>query len=134
MSNPIPTIQEFMTPVPVCIESTASIGRAHALLREHGIRHLPVLGPSGTLAGLVTDRDMKLAMSMNVHAADVIVSEVMRTGIYTVEPGSPLDEVAREMAAGKHGSAVVVQNRKVIGILTTVDVCRALADLLHRGA
>lgn len=131
MSNSMPCIQEFMTSVPVCIESDAGITRAYALLREHGIRHLPVLGPTGTLVGLITDRDLKLVMSMNVHAADVPVSDVMRTGIYTVDPSSPLDEVAAEMATGKHGSAVVIQNRKVIGIFTTVDVCRALAAVLH---
>jgi len=127
----IPTIERFMTPVPVCTESTASITGAHALLKEHGIRHLPVLAPSGALVGLLTDRDLKLVLAMNVHAADVVVSEVMRTNFFTVDPATPLDEVVAEMAAGKHGSAVVVDRRKVVGIFTTVDVCRALAELLH---
>jgi acetoin utilization protein AcuB len=48
-----------------------------------------------------------------------------------VEPGAPLDEVAREMAEHKHGSVVIVQNQKVLGIFTSVDACRALYDLLH---
>jgi len=35
------------------------------------------------------------------------------------------------MAKNKYGSAVVTQHAKVVGIFTTVDVCRAFADLLH---
>ena len=35
------------------------------------------------------------------------------------------------MAEHKYGCAVVVQNSKVVGVLTTVDVCAALVDLLH---
>jgi CBS domain-containing protein len=46
-------------------------------------------------------------------------------------PEAPLDEVVAEMGARKYGSAVVMQNDKVVGIFTTVDVCRAFAELLH---
>jgi acetoin utilization protein AcuB len=35
------------------------------------------------------------------------------------------------MGAKKYGSAVVMQNDKVVGIFTTVDLCRAFAELLH---
>jgi uncharacterized protein YjaG (DUF416 family) len=35
------------------------------------------------------------------------------------------------MASKKYGSAVVEQNHKIVGIITTVDICQALADLLH---
>ncbi len=48
---------------------------------------------------------------------------------YTTAPDTPVSEVARAMAADKYGSAVVTQNGKVVGILTTVDVCRILADV-----
>lgn len=131
MTKSIPTIQEFMTAVPVCIESTAPITRAQEVLREHGIRHLPVLGAGGAFVGLVTDRDLKLVLSMTMQAAEVAVTEVMRSNVLTVEPTASLEEVVSEMAEGKHGSAVVVKNRKVIGIFTTVDACRALATVLR---
>jgi acetoin utilization protein AcuB len=55
----------------------------------------------------------------------------MSQGVYTVSPEAPLDEVVNEMAAKKYGSAIVVQNNKVVGIFTTVDVCTAFAELLH---
>jgi acetoin utilization protein AcuB len=125
------TIRELMTPVPVCTEAGDSVTRAHALLREHGIRHLPVVGPGGALLGLVTDRDLALTLAMNIHAGDVKVADVMRRDVFTVEASAPLDEVAAEMAEGKHGEAVVVDRKRVIGIFTTVDVCHALVTVLH---
>jgi acetoin utilization protein AcuB len=52
---------------------------------------------------------------------------------YTVGPGTPLDEVVSTMAEKKFGSAVVVQNNKIVGIFTTVDACQALSDLSEQG-
>jgi len=59
------------------------------------------------------------------------VEEAMSLSVYQVSPEAPLDEVVSEMASKKYGSAIVVQNHKVVGILTTVDVCSALAALLR---
>jgi CBS domain-containing protein len=50
---------------------------------------------------------------------------------YAVSPDSPLDEVVATMAQHKYGCAVVMQNGKLVGIFTTVDVCRAFAEMLH---
>jgi acetoin utilization protein AcuB len=49
---------------------------------------------------------------------------------YAVSPNTPLDEVATTKAEQKYGSALVVQNEHIVGIFTTVDACRALAELL----
>ena len=59
------------------------------------------------------------------------VSEAMSPDPYTVSPDTLLDDVVATMAAKKYGSAVVMQNHKVVGIFTTVDACRAFAELLH---
>ena len=61
-----------------------------------------------------------------VHVADAMAQKP-----YAVHPDLPLDEVVSEMASHKYGAAVVLQNDHVVGIFTTVDVCIALADLLH---
>jgi len=72
-----------------------------------------------------------LASSRLSLARLVTVSDAMAQSVYSVAPEAPLDEVVSEMASRKYGSAIVMQNEKVVGIFTTVDVCRALADLLH---
>lgn len=131
MSKPIPTIQKYMTTSPHSIGVEQTLAKAHSMMREHAIRHLPVLH-GGKLLGMLTDRDLGLVESLvGVDPAKVTVEEAMSTGVYAVTPESPLDEVVATMGEHKYGSAVVMQNEKVVGIFTTVDVCRAFAELLH---
>ena len=131
MSKPIPTIQKYMTTSPHSIGVEQPLSRAHDMMREHGIRHLPVLH-GGKLLGILTDRDLHLVESLaGVDPTKVKVEDAMATVVYAVSPDSPLDEVVETMGEHKYGSAVVMQNEKVVGIFTTVDVCRALAELLR---
>jgi acetoin utilization protein AcuB len=67
----------------------------------------------------------------DVDPHKVLVSEAMAQSPYLVSPDAALDEVVSAMAQNKYGSAVVTQHERVVGIFTTVDACRAFADLLH---
>lgn len=131
MSKSIPSVQRYMTPTPHTIGTDQPLAKAHELFSKYGIRHLPVL-KGGQLAGLLSQRDVALIERLrDVDPAVLPIEEAMSAEIYTVSPNAPLDEVASEMAERKYGAAVVVDNRHVVGILTTVDVCRAVVDLLH---
>lgn len=131
MTKAIPTIQKYMTTAPHSIGAEQTLAHAHEVLREHKIRHLPVL-KGGALVGMITQRDLALVETLkDVDPKTVLVEDAMSTSLYTVAPDAQLDEVVSEMAEKKYGSAIVVQNHKVVGIFTTVDVCTALADLLH---
>jgi acetoin utilization protein AcuB len=130
MSPTIPIIQAYMSPSPHTIGADQTIGTARRVLREFKIRHLPVLRGS-ELVGMLTERDVALIEGLDdVDPAQLTVEEAMSVGLYAVAPTTPIDEVAREMAAKKYGSAIVVRNHKVVGVFTTVDACRALSDLL----
>lgn len=101
------------------------------MMREHHIRHLPVLH-GGKLVGMLTERDVALISSMQGASEKITtVEDAMSSDVYAVTPDAPLDEVASEMAEKKYGSTVVLQNSKIVGIFTTTDVCRALSELLH---
>jgi acetoin utilization protein AcuB len=131
MSKPIPTVQKFMTTEPHSIGRDQTMAMAHTVMREHRFRHLPVLD-GGRLVGILSDRDLHLVESLrDVDPEKVLVEDAMSSDTYTVEPSAPLDEVVATMAEHKYGCAVVMQNQKLVGIFTTVDVCRAFADLLH---
>jgi acetoin utilization protein AcuB len=60
----------------------------------------------------------------------VRVEEAMTENPYTIAPDADLSEVAAHMAEQKLGSAVVVENNRVTGVLSSVDALRALADAL----
>lgn len=131
MSKPIPTIQKYMTTVPLSIGDEQTLDKAASIMKEHRIRHLPVLR-GGKLLGILTDRDLRLIESFEgVDPTVVTVAEAMTEEPYAVDPDTPLDVVTAEMAEMKYGSAVVVQNHKVVGIFTTVDACMALSELLR---
>jgi acetoin utilization protein AcuB len=131
MSKPIPTVQKYMTTTPHTIGLDQPLILAHVMLREHRIRHLPVRS-GGRLVGMLTERDLALIETLkDVDLHKMTVEQAMSSDVYEVSPDAALDEVADEMAAKKYGSAVVVQNGSVVGILTTVDVCVALAELLR---
>lgn len=131
MSKPIPPVSRFMTTTPVSIQSDATLVDAQKLMNEHSIRHLPVMDGE-KLLGILTDRDINFVESFpDVDPHQVIVGRSMQGTPYTVSPETPLDEVALTMAEQRYGSAVVVQNGHVVGIFTTVDVCRCLSELLE---
>lgn len=131
MSKPIPQISKYMSTTPHTARRNLTLAEAMKLMREHQIRHLPILD-GGQLAGILTERDVRMIESLkDVDPAKVLVEDAMEQSVYVVEPGAPLDEVAAEMASKKYGSAVVMQNQHVVGIFTTVDAMSALAELLH---
>lgn len=124
------TVRDYMTAGPYTIGSEQSLAKAHELMRENAVRHLPVLH-AGRLAGMVSVRDLHLVETLkDVDPEAVSVEEAMTRDPFVVAPDALLADVARDMAEKKLGSAIVAEKGKVVGVLTTVDALRALADAL----
>lgn len=131
MTKAIPSIQRFMTTSPLTIGGGEPMTHAHDLMRKHHIRHLPVV-TNDALVGIVSDGDLHLMETLaDVNPANVKVEDAMTANPYHVSPDAPLDEVVSEMAEKKYGCVVVMSNHKVVGVFTTVDACRAFAEMLH---
>ena len=133
-TRPIATIDTYMTISPHTVGADQTLAHAHELLREHRIRHLPVLR-GGQLIGMLTERDLALIEKLkDVDPRTLKIEEAMTADVYTVAPDARLDVVVSEMAARKLGSAIIVRSGKVAGIFTMVDACNALAELLQAPA
>lgn len=131
MTKAIPIIQKHMTKSPHAIGIDQPLIVAHALMKKHEIRHLPVLD-GGALVGVITDRDLSLIETLReVDPKHVTVEDAMSSSVYAIKPETPLEEVVITMAERKYGCAVVMHHNQVVGIFTTVDACRVLAELLH---
>ncbi len=124
------TVRTYMTPSPHTIGADQPISRAQDLFRQFGIRHLPVLR-GGRLQGVVSERDIALVQRLAANAVALTIEDVMTSDVYEVSPHAALADIAREMAARKLGSAIVVERDAVVGIVTTVDLCAALGDVLR---
>lgn len=130
MTLPKKTIEDYYTASPVTVRASDDLDRAQELMTDKGIRHLPVLD-GGELVGVLSDRDIKAALAIKgATTKRISCGDIATEGTYVTRPGSPLQVVAREMAEKHYGSAVVTENDEVVGIFTTTDACRALADVL----
>jgi CBS domain-containing protein len=87
-----------------------------------------------SLTGVVTDRDLAMIESLLPEEWErICVAEAMTPEPYTVQPDAALWEVAKHMAREKFGCAVITDERgAVVGLFTTTDALRVLADLAER--
>jgi acetoin utilization protein AcuB len=125
-------IARYMTMQPWTIDRWSSLARAHELMREHRIRHLPVVDHD-RLVGIVSVGDLHLLETIAEFPLDAVeVNEAMTEHPYVVRAEAPLDHVVEVMAKRKFGCAIVVgEDTAVIGIFTTVDALQAFAEMLR---
>jgi acetoin utilization protein AcuB len=134
MRHPIPAVKKYMTPSPLSIAPDQTLERAHELMRTSRIRHLPVVR-GGKLVGIVSERDLFLVETLrDVDPSRVPVEDAMSEHVYEVDADTGVDVVAEMLTEYKYGSAVVLERGELVGIFTTNDACRALAELMHAQA
>ena len=130
-----PQLKNVMTPFPYSVDVAAPVDEAERFMREHKIRHLPVMD-GGKLKGVVTDRDIKLMLGPDFaypNPRELKVGNVMIEDCYIVDIATPLAAVLRHMAEQRLGSALVTRRDKLAGVFTSTDACRAFADFLDGG-
>jgi acetoin utilization protein AcuB len=121
-------VRDYMSSPAITIDERESVASAQSIMRDRGIRHLPVTR-DGQLVGVVSERDIFLLLSLHgLNAEKEPVEEAMTEVPFTVHPDDPLALAARAMARGKFGSAVVVDGERIVGMLSVVDVLSGLAD------
>jgi acetoin utilization protein AcuB len=132
MTAPL-TVGDVMTRGPWIIDDDAPLRQARSLMVDHEIHHLPVVR-RGALVGMLSDRDVKRALDPDLGLPpeeELFVRDVCTFDAYSVPPGEPLERVLRAMAARHIGSALVIDDGRVLGILTASDACRLFADFLQ---
>lgn len=123
-------VQDLMTRSPLTIDASSSVADARRLMLSRGVRHLPVTD-EGVLVGLVSDTDVKMIEAdSNAEVDEISLAQAMSRAPWTVAPSTPLEVAVRHMARHKLGSSVVVENEEVVGIFTSQDGLRALAQVL----
>jgi acetoin utilization protein AcuB len=131
-------VRELMTTGVVTIEATATCHDAMQLMVRRKVRHLPVVGNDGVLAGIVTDRDLRHHLFQpNVFPeigrvpveqllSSVKLWEVMSSPVICVGPDAELEDAARMMLEDKLGSLPVVHEGRIVGIITETDLLRRI--------
>lgn len=117
-----------MTPKPYTINPDASVDQALGLMREHGVRHLPVLD-KGQLKGMVTDNDLRAAWVPSL-LSDLTVADLMNTAPVLVEAKATVYEAARLMHNNKLTGLMVMDKGHLVGIITLADMLKVFVELL----
>jgi acetoin utilization protein AcuB len=123
-------IKQWMTPAPHSIGKDQPLAVAHRIMRDNGLRHLPVL-EHGRLVGMLSERDLFFLESISdVDPEKETVEQGMSQDVYCVPPEARVREVIAEMKKHRYGSAVVVDRGKVVGVFTTTNALELLSTFL----
>jgi CBS domain-containing protein len=144
----VPVAQEiryWMRAPAITVNLAAPLGDALALMREHDVRRLPVVGDTGALCGVITQGDIRGADVLRAAGIDLFdvagalqhlsVSQVMAEQPIAITPATGLREAAMLMIENKIGGLPVVDaENMVVGIITESDLFEALVQQLDNAA
>ena len=133
-------VRELMTAKPITVDPATPMLEARQRMVEARIRHLVVV-ENARVVGIVTDRDIRLNLpspatslsvwEINYLLAQLTVGGVMSAAVIVVDPDRPIAEAARLMMDHKIGALPVVDEGRLVGIITESDFVRAMAGSGH---
>jgi CBS domain-containing protein len=117
-------VKDLMTQAAVCCAPAANVGEAVELMWVHNCGMLPVVGTGGKLEGIVTDRDISIAMgTRNRLAGELTVGEIATRNVVTCKAEDEIHEALQSMADKQVRRLPVVNEQGVPqGILSMDDI------------
>ena len=119
------SIKNIMSIKVVTVRPNDLLSMAAQVMLWSGGRHLPVV-ESGEVVGVLSEGDLFRAARHEGGARRALVREAMTSPAKTISPTEPVDAAAGRMAAEKIGCLPVLEKGKLVGIVTTTDVMRAI--------
>jgi acetoin utilization protein AcuB len=136
-------VADLMTVEPETVTPETSLLEVLERMKATICRQMPVLDEDGQLVGIVTDRDLRLAMNsplvLHERAQDLAllgaatVGSVMTTRPVTVTPDTPAAQAAKILSTYKFGALPVVDQDELVGIVSVSDFLDYLAEKLEGG-
>jgi len=133
-------VRERMSTKPVTITADVPITEALRIMRQSQVRRLPVLDAEGKLIGIVSEKDLLYASpspatslsiyEMHYMLSRLKVTELMTPDPVTITPDTLLEEAALIMADNKIGGLPVVEDGRLVGIITETDIFKVFLELL----
>lgn len=115
-------VKKYMTKDPVFLTPNEDVKDAFNLLLENRIRQAPVL-EEGKLVGIVTDRDLRMAIIQNLKMNKLTVGLVMTKDPVTVAEDTKIVDAGKLISVGKFNAIPVIEESgKLKGIITTTDI------------
>lgn len=135
-------VSRYMTAKVVTARPDDGVRRTFFRMREHRVRHLPVVNDKGALVGFISDRDLRrpewvdpdVDLSHAYQLDDNLqVQDLMSTNVVVAHTYDTIAKVVDVFLDRRYGALPVLnKDEELVGILSAVDLLRALADLLDQ--
>ena len=132
-------VRDRMTKNPYTIQASAGITELKGLMREKNLKRVPVLDGE-KVVGMISTSDIDKvsptkATSLSVFEINYLLSKVqvkdaMKRNFIAISPDELVEDAAVEMRAARVSAVPVVDNGKLVGIMTESDLFDALIDVL----
>ncbi len=135
-------VESTMTENPTVALWSETLSSAYSKMQTLDVRHLPVISDNGKMIGIISDRDLQRAMRVPDSEIasrfptldfpeDATISDFMSSPVISVESKDPISKAARIMVDEKVSAIAVIEETKMIGIVTSEDLLRILVLLLE---
>ena len=131
-------VSHWMTRKVFTVSPEESVTGAVSLMKEKGIKHIPVLRDE-KLIGIISDRDINEFTPSKATTLDIFelhyllaktkVKEIMKSNVTTTTPSTPVEEAAMVMHDQNVGCLPVLENGRLVGIISDRDIYRVLVDI-----
>jgi len=136
-------VRDAMTTNPVTVTTSSTLPDIARLMADRKIRRVPVVDKTGTLVGIISDRDVRENMpspattlskwEINTLLDKLQAEEIMTSPVLVTAADCPLEEAARVLLEKKIGALPVVHAGELVGIITETDFFRAFVNMLSGG-
>jgi acetoin utilization protein AcuB len=133
-------ISHYMTPKVISAHPEDGIRKTFFLMREHSIRHIPVLDENRRLIGILSDRDLRrpewVEESLDVSHVynlddNLAVKDLMTTDVKVVYTYDSIKKANRFFIDHRFGALPVLnKEEELVGMLSAIDVLRAFEDYM----
>lgn len=125
-------VAELMTRTVVTIRRDTTATTAWALMKVRRLRHLPVVDHRGRVVGIVSERDLARIPFTPIRTGQAVpvglpVEGIMSVLVVSMRSDDDIAEAARLMGEHRIGAVPVVDGDRLVGILSVVDLLRALS-------
>jgi acetoin utilization protein AcuB len=120
-------ILNLMTADPVTVTPRDTLAAAKAIMDAGRFRRVPVVD-ADRLVGILTERDVR---EHSGYLESTLVNAAMRTALVTVGPRATVEDAARLMLRHKIGGLPIVDDGRLVGIVTTSDLLKAFLNVVE---
>lgn len=127
-------VNEIMNKSVISISPSETASFAARLFTRHNIGSVPICSADGKLHGILTDRDIILrCIAADIDPRTTAVRDIMSNSTVSISPTADISSASNLMAQKQIRRLPVVENDKVVGIISLSDIAKHCSSKIEVG-